>query len=454
MRIRLVLWIALLAALLGILLQGNLAAANAAPAQAALAAQDPSAQVVITLRFEGALHPVMLEHFKRALQIAENQGAQAIILELDTPGGEIALMNQIIEQIRASQVPVVVYIAPRGAMAGSAGSIVTLAGHFSAMAPETTIGAASPVGPNGEDIGATMQSKVKEILKATVRSLTTNRPPEAIKLAENMIQNAQAVSADEALKVGLVDFSANSVPDLLKQLDGRQIVINGEKRTLHTAGAQVSEVPLTFMEQILMVLANPNIAFLLLAVGVQAILIEISSPGGWVAGFIGVVCLLLATYGMGLLPVNWFGLLFLALAFALFILDIKAPTHGALTAAGVASFIVGALVLFNSPNVPTFQRVSVPLVISTGLVIGLFFFVIVGYALRAQKIPILMGNANLLGQVGIVNTALNPVGTVQLGSELWTAVIEDGSQPAPKGTRVEVVSMDKLRIRVKKVDGQ
>jgi membrane-bound serine protease (ClpP class) len=374
-----------------------------------------------------------------------------MVLELDTPGGDIQLMTQLVERIRASQIPVIVYISPRGAMAGSAGTMITLAGHLAAMAPETAIGAASPVGPSGEDIGATESAKIKEMLKATARSLDTNRSADADKLAQEMIDNARAVSVSEALKVGLVDFQATDLPDLLKQLDGRQVKVGSTTHTLHTAGAPVIEVQRTFMEELLVVLANPNIAFLLLAVGVQAILIEISNPGGWIPGFVGAVCLLLATYGMGLLPVNWFGLLFLLLAFALFILDIKAPTHGALTAAGVASFIVGALVMFNSPNVPSFQRVSVPLVVGTGLTLGLIFFVIVGFAVRAQSTPLKMGRVMLLGQVGVVNTPLNPVGTVQLGSELWSAVIENGGQPVPKGTRVEVVALDRLQIRVKKV---
>jgi membrane-bound serine protease (ClpP class) len=451
MRIRFVLWILLvelLAAGLGTFLP--LKTAAAAPTASSIDSTSP----VVMLRFEGALHPVMLEHLKRAQQIAQRDQAQAIILELDTPGGEITLMNYIVEQIRASQIPVIVYISPRGAMAGSAGTMITLAGHLSAMAPETAIGAASPVGPNGEDIGQTLQSKYKEMLKATVRTLAADRPPEAVKLAQDMIDSARAVSTDEAVKVGLVDFKANDLQDLLKQIDGRQVKMGGQTHILHTASAPVNEVKMSFMEEALTVLANPNIAFLLLAVGVQAILIEISSPGGWVAGFIGAICLLLATYGMGLLPVNWFGLLFLALAFALFILDIKAPTHGALTAAGVASFIVGALVLFNSPNVPSFQRVSVPLVVATGLALGVFFFIIVGFALRAQKTPLKMGTLSLLGQVGVVNTPLNPTGTVQLGSELWTAIVEDGGQLVPKGAHVEVIALDRLQIRVRKVDEQ
>jgi membrane-bound serine protease (ClpP class) len=407
--------------------------------------------VVVVLRFDGALHPVMLEHLKRSLQTAERENASAVILELNTPGGSIDLMNQLIQQIRGSQVPVIVYVSPRGAMAASAGTLITLAGHLSAMAPETTIGAASPVGGSGEDIGQTMESKVKEMLKATVRSLAADRPAAARSLAEDMIQNAKAVSVDEALKIGLVDFKAASLNDLLAQLDGHLVKVQDKTITLHTGGAQIVTVNQTLMENLLMVLANPNIAFLFLAVGIQAILIEISSPGGWIAGFIGSVCLLLAVYGMGLLPVNWFGILFLILAFVLFILDIKAPTHGALTIAGVGSFIVGALVLFNSPNVPSFQRVSVPLVVSTGLVLGLIFFVILGFALRAQRVPIRMGRNALIGQIGLVQSPLNPTGTVQLGSELWTATLENEGGPLKRGDHVEVTGIDRLKIKVKKV---
>lgn len=417
-------------------------------AQLAQAAQDAPAPVV-TVRFSGALQPIMLEYLKRAEQIAARDHAQAIILELDTPGGEIDLMNQIIEQIRASTIPVIVYVAPRGAMAGSAGSIITLAGHLSAMAPETAIGAASPVDANGQDIGQTMQTKVKEMLKATARTLTTHRTPQAIQLSQQMIDNARAVSVSEAVKAGLVDFQASDERDLLRQLDGRQLVVSGNTVTLQTAQAPITNVPMTFIEQVLNIVANPNIAFLLLAVGIQAILIEISHPGAWIPGFTGAVFLLLAGYGMGVLPVNWFGLLFLALAFVLFILDIKTPTHGALTAAGVVSFIVGSLVLFNSPNVPSFQRVSVPLIVGTGLTLGLIFFVIVGYALTAQRAPILMGRNLMVGKVGVVTTALNPEGTVQIGSELWTAVSDSPQFPVTRGTRVEVVGLDRLRVRVK-----
>jgi membrane-bound serine protease (ClpP class) len=410
--------------------------------------QEPAGGPVVVMQMKGALHPAMLEHLKRTQSAAVNEGAQLILLELDTPGGEVQLLNQIIEAMRGSDTPIVVYVTPRGAMAGSAGAVVTIAGHRAAMAPETTIGAASPVGGSGEDIGEAMESKLKGMLRATVRSLTTNRPPEAVEAAEDMIETARALSSDEALEIGLIDYIARDRADLLRQLDGQTLVFEDETLLLQTSGVQTIEVPRTFMEEVLMVLANPNIAFLLLAIGVQAILIEISSPGGWVAGFIGVVCLLLATYGMGLLPVNWFGLLFMVVAFVLFILEIKTPTYGALTAAGVGAFIVGALVLFNSPNVPAFQRVSVPLVVGTGASIGLLFFVIVGFALRAQRAPLRVFTT-VVGQRGTVASPLGPVGTVQIGSELWSAIHENERQHLPRGTRVEVVGQENLRLLVR-----
>jgi membrane-bound serine protease (ClpP class) len=265
-----------------------------------------------------------------------------------------------------------------------------------------------------------------------------------------MIDDAKAATAQEALDSGLIDFIAKDTNDLLTQLDGFKVETAAGKITLHTKNANTQPLNISFIEQLLLMLTNSNISFLLLAIGVQAILIEISSPGGWVAGFIGAVCLTLAIYGMGVLSVNWFGFIFLIIAFALFILDIKAPTHGALTAAGVASFIVGALVLFNSPGTPQFQRVSVPLVVSMGVFLGLIFFVVVMIAIRAQHNPIQTGSGTLLGKSGSAKLFEGGAGQVQLGSELWSAEKSPESENISKGDRVEVVEVRGLRLIVKK----
>jgi membrane-bound serine protease (ClpP class) len=435
-----------------LILIGLTAVIYALPLASPARAQE-SAPEALVLTFDGPLTPSMGEYLSRGIRAAEQRSAEAIILQLNTPGGSVDLMNEIVQEMRASQVPIVVYVAPRGAMAGSAGTIITLAGHAAAMAPETAIGAASPVDQQGQDLGETIAAKQKNIMKALVRSLAENRGPEAIALAEQTIENAQAASASEALNAGMVDFIANDTQDLLTQLDGFKVTTTSGDQILNTKNAILTPFNSTFIEQILGTLTDPNIVFLLLTIGVQAILIEISSPGGWIAGFIGVVSLALATYGLGILPVNWFGLIFLATAFVLFILDIKAPTHGALTIAGVISLIVGALVLFNSPGTPQFQRVSVPLVVGTSLFTAAIFFTIVSFGLRAQKVPIRTGQESLIGRSGVARSEIKPntPGTVQLGGELWTAETEDSDESIPQGSRVLVVRAQGIRLYVRKM---
>ena len=407
--------------------------------------------LALVLSVDGPLTPSWKEYLERGLQVAEQRGADLVIFEINTPGGSVNLMQELVALMLGSEIPIIVYVTPRGAMAASAGTVITLAGHAAAMAPETIIGAASPVGAQGEDLGETVQAKEKNALKAQVRTLAAGRGAEAIALAESTIEDAIAVSADEALAVGLVDFIAMDIHDLLHQLDGYSVETSRGSLTLDTANADVSQMELSFIEQLLSVLTNPNIVFILLTIGVQAILIEISSPGGWIAGFLGVVCLSLAVYGFGVLPVNWFGLIFLATAFVLFVLDIKAPTHGALTAAGVASLIVGALVLFNSPMTPQFQRVSVPLVVVSSLLTGLMFAAILIFALRAQKAPIRIGRESLIGKVGVVKEAI-PVfgsGQVQVASERWTAELVAEDEPLPVGAQVEVIEVQGIHLKVR-----
>lgn len=415
------------------------------------AAQDEREILVLTA--SGPLTPATLEYLDRGLQLAERREAEALILTLDTPGGQVELMNRMIQSIRGSSVPVVIYIAPRGAIAGSAGTVITLAGHAAAMAPETAIGAASPVGGQGEELGETIERKTKEILKAEARGLAARRGEAAVALAEATIEEAKAASADEALQAGLIDFIAGDLDDLLVQLDGFTVELASGPRTLSTGAADLVVVEQTFIEQLLGTLTNPNIVFLLMAIGVQAILIEISSPGGWVAGFVGVMSLALGAFGLGVLPVNWAGLIFLTTAFVLFILDIKAPTHGALTAAGVASFIAGALILFNSPGTPAFQRVSVPLVIGTGLAISAIFLTIVSFAISAQRRKVEVGSEALIGRTGITKTELAPTGMVQVAGELWSAKLEDRSWAVPAGEDVEVTGVDGLSLKVRTRDG-
>lgn len=423
----------------------------AALPQGIVFAQNAGQPLVVVLKVDSAVTPVLYNYLERGLTIAKDDRADLVVIELDTPGGSVDTMNSIVQLIRASDIPVVVYVSPRNAMAASAGTVITLAGHLAAMAPETTIGAASPVGSQGEDIGTTMEAKVKEILKASVRGLTSRRSQRATTLAQEMIENARAVTAEEALDAGLIDYIALDLDDLLQQLDGRSVTIKDQTVLIHTTQARIREVGNTLIEQLLTFLINPNLVFILLSVGVQAILIEISSPGGWVAGFIGAICLILAVYGMGMLPVNWLGLLFFGLAFVLFVLDIKAPTHGALTVAGGVSFVVGALVLFNSVRMPGIPALSIPLVIGTALFIAVSFLVILTIALRAQKAPLQMGKEVIYEQTGYVEKELNPTGIVRASGEQWSAEAVAEEAPIPKGTKIEIVSVEGLTLKVRRL---
>ena len=418
------------------------------PAQPAWAQSGKKSVIVLTAN--GPLTEAMAEYLDRGLRVAQQDNAELLILQLDTPGGDITLMERMVQSIRSSPVPVVVYVTPRGAMAASAGTLITLAGHAAAMAPETIIGAASPVGGQGEDLAQTESLKTKEAMKALVRTIATQRSPTAIALAESTIDDAIAVSATEAKDAGLVDFIATDLNDLLRQLDGFTVTTTTGDIRLATSNLSVVKLSTSLIEEILAALLNPNIVFLLLTVGVQAILIELANPGGWIPGFIGAVCLALAAYGLGILPVNFFGLVIILIAFILFFLDIKAPTHGVLTIAGVATFIAGGLILFNSPGVPTYQRVSVPLVVGSALVTAAFFFTVVMIGLRAQRLPVYAAQQVLGGSRGIARSDLRPSGTVQLGGELWTAELADGEDEIKQGSPVEVVSRDGLHLKVRR----
>ena len=400
---------------------------------------------ILTMEVTGPVTPVMLSYIERGIQEAEARDAEALIIQLNTPGGDVNLTKQIIQAIVGSSVPVVVYVSPPGAYAASAGTFITLAGHVAAMAPNTSIGAASPVGGQGEEISETLQKKTVNILQADIEGLTRRRGEKAVEWARAAVSEAKAASAEEALKLGVIDFVADDLQDLIRKLDGFKVKVGTEQVTLATEGAPVEEVPMTPLEQLLHAITNPNIAFILLTLGINGILFELASPGGYAAGIVGAICLLLAFYALGMLDVNYAGLLLIALAFVLFIIDIKAPTHGVLTVGGIVSFILGSLILFNSP----YAAVSTSLVISVGLVIGIFFAFVVAKAVSTMRRQATTGIEGLIGQKAVARTGLRPTGSVFLKGEWWDAVSLDGDIQA--GETVIVESMEGLRLRVRRM---
>lgn len=405
------------------------------------------AAYVGVLEIEGPVTPIMISYIERGIGMAEDDGAQALVVLLDTPGGQVDLMNEVVQAILRARVPVVIYVYPSGAYAASAGTLITLAGHVAAMAPGTTIGAASPVGGQGEDLGETMEAKLKEDLKAQARALAERRGEEAVAWAESAVEEARAATAGEALDLGVIDFVASDLPDLLQQMDGFQVTVGGQEVTLETAGARIEELPMTFVEELLHTITNPTIAFILLTIGINAILFELASPGGYAAGVVGVICLLLAFYALGVLPVNYTGLIFIVLAFVLFAVELKAPTHGVLTAGGIASLVAGALLLFNSP----LYSVSLSAVVAVAVVTGLFFAFAVAKVIQSRKRPAVTGREGLIGRVGTARTRLDPEGTVLVQGELWRSTALDG--PIEQGEKVEITAMEGFRLLVRRVAG-
>jgi len=399
---------------------------------------------VVVLTFKGAVTPILEGYVARGILAAQASGAEALILQLDTPGGSSDITKEISQRMLQAHVPVIVYVAPAGAHAGSAGTFITLAAHAAAMAPGSSIGAASPVTGEGQDLPETMKAKATNIAVADIKNLAQRRGERAVEWAARAVEEAAAATAQEALELGVIDFIAVDLADLLRQFEGFTVQIGGEERFLRTAGAPIEYLPLNPFEQFMNTILNPNIAFIFMTLGLNALLFELSSPGGYVAGVVGAVCLLLGLYALGVLPVNYSGLFFIGLAFVLFVLDIKAPTHGALTIGGIVSFVFGALMLFNSP----FMSVSLPLVIGVALATGGFFFFAMAKALAARRVPSVTGSEGLVGQVAEVRQPLDPKGIVFLQGEHWRAVAED--EPLPAGALVEVLGRDGFQLRVRK----
>ncbi len=388
-------------------------------------AQTDGAGQVIVLRYEGPVTPSMLAYLQRGLAEAGKVDAEALVFVLDTPGGSVDITKSIIQTIGQAPTPVIVYVAPARAWAASAGTLITLAGHMAAMAPETLIGAASPVDASGEELPDTAQQKANEAVAATARSLAERRGQEVAAWAEQTVLAAKASTAREALEIGAIDVIADDIPDLLEKLDGRSVMVNGEERTLDVAGAETNEYAPSFFEQLLAVLSNPVVAAILLTLGLNALLYELSAPGGYVAGAIGAICLLLAFYSLGTLEANWAGLAFILVAFLLFVVELKAHTGGILTIAGLAAFIIGSAMLFNTPYYP------VPWAAIIGLATGLALFMIVALRLvvRTQRRPA-SGTAAIEGGRGNARTRLAPDGMIFAQGTWWEATSEgDAIEP-------------------------
>lgn len=408
---------------------------------------------IMLMDADGAIVPAMYNYIDRGVGKAETDNAALVIIQLDTPGGSVAVMEDIIQRIRGADVPVVVYITPSGAWAASAGALITMSGHAAAMTPGTSIGAASPINSDGSDLNETSDLKAKEILTATARSLTESRPPEAQALAEAMITDAEAITASEAFEVGLIDYLADDVDDLIAQMDGQTLVVGDDEVALSLAGLDVQEVNMNLIEQALLILTDPSIVFILLSTGVLLIILELRAPGGFVMGTLGFVLLLLSFYGLNILPVNLLGFIFFGIAIVFFVAEVLTPqTFGLLTTAAAVSMAIGGLILFRNAEVDQFGGVPSWLIIgqSGGVaVIGVLLFL---YVMRYAPISGPMtGQAGMIGLLGEVRVPLEPQGMVFVNGERWKAQTESGTF-LDVGETIRVVRIEDLLLTVEPVE--
>lgn len=408
-------------------------------------AQGAAAPLVVLARIDGPIVAPTRDYVARALSRAEAQHATCFLLEMDTPGGELQASRAIIQRFLNARTPVVVYIAPRGARAASAGAMVSLAANVLAMAPGTNIGAAHPVDQEGQNITGDMRDKVVNDAAAFMRSVAQTRGKSA-RWAEDIVRKSISNSETEARALGIADIIASDRADLLRQLDGRRVATAAGSATISTLHAHVEVEELTWIEKLLLVLFDPNVALILGLIAAYGIITEVTNPGAIFPGVVGGIALVLTLYSFSVLSASGTGIALLLLALVLLIVDLYAPTHGVLTAGGLIAFVTGALLLFS--NSPIGVGVSLTVVITLAVITAAFFGLVLAAVVRSHRRAPGSGPEKLIGARGEARTDLDPRGTVFLDGAHWTAE-NTGAAPIHRGDAVIVEARDGLRLKVR-----
>ncbi|MGQ9534013.1 MAG: NfeD family protein [bacterium] len=391
----------------------------------------------------GVISPASSAYFLRVISIAEERNGVCLIIKLDTPGGLDESMREITKRILNAKVPVVIYVAPRGARAASAGVFILYASHIAAMAPGTNVGAAHPVGMGGEKIDTVMASKVTNDAVAYLQSLAKARNRN-IEWAEKAVRQSASIDDETALKLGVCELIAEDERDLIDKLDGREVKIFEETIRLNTKSVPLEKISMSLREKLLLILTNPNIAYILLLLGIYGLFFELQNPGMIFPGVVGGICLILGFYALHLLPVNYAGLALILLSAIFFILEIYVASHGLLSVGGVVSLIIGSLILFES-DLP-FLRVSWEVIMVVVIIIVGFVGVLLFLGIKAQFRKPAAGRESLIGEQGVARTQINKEGgTVFVHGEFWNAVSD---KPIKKGARVKVISAQGMVLKV------
>jgi len=409
----------------------------------ALNAQAASPKIDV-LTIKGAINPVLVDYIKRGVEQAEDDNAEVLIIQMDTPGGLDTAMRDIVQAIVNSRVPVVVFVAPSGARAASAGVFITMAGHVAVMAPNTAMGAAHPVSGGGEDIPETMEAKVVNDAAAYIRSIAEGHGRN-MEWAEKAVRESVSATEQEALALNAIDMVSPDLETLIIQLDGREVtMLNGDTITLQTQGTTINHIAMKAIEKFLYTIADPNIAYILMSLAMLGIMVEIFNPGLIFPGMVGGISLLLAFYSLGVLPVNYAGILLIVLAFGLFVAEVLTTTFGLFTAGGVTALVIGSLILFQGAS-PVF-RIDPWLIATVTISISGTFAFIVQRAIFAHRRQAKTGREELIGKTAVVKVALDPEGTILYKGERWTAIADKGR--VEPGEEVTIIKTDGLTLYV------
>ena len=398
------------------------------------------------LHVDGVVNPVLVDYIERGIEQAEDDNAIACIIQLDTPGGLVTSMLDIVEDIVNARVPIVVYISPAGAWAASAGTFITMAAHVAAMAPATNIGAAHPVTIDSEtEMTEAEEEKTINIIASKAKTIAELQGRNA-EWAEKAVRESASATEREALELNVIDMIAVDLDSLVSQLDGRQVtMLGGMVITLHTQGATINHINMNTIEDFLYAITDPNIAYILLSLATLGIMAEIFNPGLIFPGVVGGICGLLAFYSLGVLPVNYAGVLLVVLAFGLFIAEAFTASFGLFTAGGITSLVIGSLILFKGG--PLFQ-VSPWLIATVVIIIAAIFAFVVSRVIRAHRRQASTGREELIGKTAVVRVALEPEGMVFFKGESWTAISDKGRVEA--GETVIITKVDGLKLYVTK----
>lgn len=405
--------------------------------------------LVYVIKIDGSINPSTSDYIHKSIEEAKNNKAECLVIELNTPGGLLKSTRYIVSDILTSPIPVIVFVSPGGSQAASAGVFITLASHIAVMAPGTNIGASHPVSGDGSKMDSTMSEKVTNDAAAFIRSISEKRKRN-VKWSEDAVRNSVSITETEALRDSVIDLIANDVNDLLAKIDGREVETSTGKKILNTKNSTIVNFEESWFQKFLGIVSDPNIAYILMMLGVWGIILEFYHPGAILPGVVGAICILLGLYGLHTLPINYAGVLLILLAIILFIAEIKVTSYGMLTVAGIISMFIGSMMLIDSGSpLESAIYISMKVIITTVIIIAGLFALLAWLVVKAHRRKAMTGVSGMIGEIGeVFIDIINGTGTVKIMGEIWKAASNENIR---KGDKVKVVDVKDLTIVVQKV---